>query len=74
VVCEAVIAFNTKSGSITLSFAEETDPRNACELMQAVFGPEAGGHKGIAGSPRGVRQTLAAIPPIVAALVPTAVA
>lgn len=57
-VCEAVVAFNTKSGSITLSFAEADDPRNACEIMQAVFGPEAGGHKGIAGSPRGARQGL----------------
>ncbi len=55
-VCEAVVALNTKSGSITLSFAEKDDPRNACKIMQAVFGPEAGGHKGIAGSPRGVRQ------------------
>ena len=58
-VCEAVVSFNTKSGSITLSFAEKDDPRDACEIMQTVFGPEAGGHKGIAGSPRGVRQTLA---------------
>ena len=55
-VCEAVLSFNTKSGSITLSFAEKDDTRNACKIMQQVFGPEAGGHKGIAGSPRGVRQ------------------
>jgi hypothetical protein len=26
--------------------------------MQAVFGPGAGGHKGIAGSPRGIRMTV----------------
>jgi len=57
-VTDAVVAFNTKNGSITLSFAEKDDPRNACEIMQLVCGPEAGGHKGIAGSPRGVRQTL----------------
>lgn len=50
------MAFNTKSGSVTLSFAEKDDPRDACEIMQKVFGPEAGGHKGIAGSPRGKRQ------------------
>lgn len=54
-VCEAVVAFNTKSGSITLSFAEKDDERNACEIMQEIFGPKAGGHKGIAGSPRGYR-------------------
>ena len=60
-VCEAVVSFNTKSGSITLSFAEKDDPRDACEIMQAIFGPEAGGHKGIAGSPRGFRQSLRAL-------------
>lgn len=53
-VGNAVIAFNTQTKAMTLSFAEKGDPRNACEIMQAAFGPEAGGHKGIAGSPRGV--------------------
>lgn len=58
VVCDAVVAFNTETGGITLSFAEKEDPRNACEIMQAVFGLEAGGHRGIAGSPRGSRYGL----------------
>ncbi len=67
-VCEAVLAFNTKSGGITLSFAEKDDPRDACKIMQDAFGPEAGGHKGIAGSPRGVRQTLSKLDDAVRAL------
>lgn len=55
----AVAAFNTRTGAITLSFAEKDDPRQAAEVMQAAFGEKAGGHAGIAGSPRGERQTLA---------------
>lgn len=49
---QAVIAFNEKFKSITLSFERE-GIGNACEIMQATFGLEAGGHAGIAGSPRG---------------------
>jgi threonine dehydrogenase-like Zn-dependent dehydrogenase len=30
----------------------------ACEILQHLFGDEAGGHRGIAGSPRGHRQNL----------------
>lgn len=53
----AVLALNTKYQSITLSFAEQDDPRNACTIMQSIFGELAGGHKGIAGSPRGQTMT-----------------
>jgi len=53
-VAEAVVAFNSNTKAVTLSFAEKDDKRNACTIMQAAFGPTAGGHKGIAGSPRGV--------------------
>ena len=53
-VGEAVVAFNSKTKSVTLSFASPDDPRHAAEIMRRVFGPDAGGHKGIAGSPRGV--------------------
>lgn len=53
-VFPAVVAFNSKTKAVTLSFSEQDDPRNACEIMQQVFGPDAGGHKGIAGSPRGM--------------------
>jgi hypothetical protein len=52
-VAEAVVAFSAKTKAVTLSFAEKDDPRNAAEIMKEAFGPEAGGHKGIAGSPRG---------------------
>lgn len=57
VVCDAVIGFNTITGAITLSFANPDDDHDddACQVMQNVFGKKAGGHKGIAGSPRGQR-------------------
>lgn len=54
-VCEAVLAFNEKFKSITLSFSG--DQGNACEVMQRAFGPDAGGHAGIAGTPRGKEFT-----------------
>jgi hypothetical protein len=50
--CEGVLALNEKFKSVTLSWSEEGQG-DACRTMQAAFGPEAGGHKGIAGSPRG---------------------
>ena len=56
-VVRSVLAFNTRTGSITLSFSEEFG-LSACDVVQAEFGPEAGGHRGIAGSPRGERCSL----------------
>jgi hypothetical protein len=56
VECEMVLTLNTKFKSITLSSAE--DGIDCCSIMQKVFGPDAGGHKGIAGSPRGVEMTM----------------
>jgi hypothetical protein len=56
----SVVAYNTKSGAITVSFADD-DARgklNACEIVQKLWGKEAGGHAGIAGSPRGTRMNL----------------
>jgi hypothetical protein len=52
VECETVITLNTKFKSITLSTAD--GQIDCCAIMQSVFGPDAGGHKGIAGTPRGV--------------------
>jgi len=49
-----VVAYNTRHKSITLSFAEDIEGLNAAEIMKAVFGPAAGGHRNIAGTPRGV--------------------
>ena len=56
-VYDAIIGHNTETGAITLSF-ERPRIRNAKEVMQSVFGPEAGGHEGIAGSPRGIEFSL----------------
>jgi len=50
VVCDGVVALNTKFKSITLSWSEGQE--DACKIMQAIFGPKAGGHAGIAGDPR----------------------
>jgi len=61
-VVDGVVALNPRTGAITISWADVrpgvTTSANACQIMQAVFGPTAGGHKGIAGSPRGIRMTL----------------
>lgn len=53
---EAVVAYNPETGGITLSFAEARPQDNACKELQRKFGALAGGHKGIAGSPRGKRM------------------
>lgn len=51
-VLPAVVAFNTKTGSVTLSLADPMAGVSCREIAQALWGPEAGGHDGIAGSPR----------------------
>jgi hypothetical protein len=53
---EAVVAWDRISGSITISIASPwLFPKVSCrELVQKLWGPLAGGHQGIAGSPRGV--------------------
>lgn len=52
---DMVLAYNSKFKSITLSTTNPKDNMmDCCAIMQEAFGPEAGGHKGIAGSPRGV--------------------
>lgn len=54
----AVVAFNTRYGSITLSFADAPPTGvTARDITQHLWGMEAGGHAGIAGSPRGKRMT-----------------
>ena len=67
-VGDTVVSFNTKTGAITLSFADKDDPRNACQIMQEVLGPAAGGHKGIAGSPRGQRMRLSDLAAVLPAI------
>jgi hypothetical protein len=49
---KAVIAFNEKTEAITLSFADPINGFSAAEIMKEHFGNGAGGHAGIAGTPR----------------------
>ena len=54
-----VVAYNTITGSITISMANLDGPGLNCrEIVQSLWGAEAGGHAGIAGSPRGMRMRL----------------
>jgi hypothetical protein len=53
-----VVAWNKATGSITISRSEPSPGILSCrEIVQDLWGPEAGGHAGIAGSPRGRRMT-----------------
>lgn len=56
-VFDAVVCYNPKQGSITVSFAAPGARDNACGFCQSLWGKLAGGHKGIAGSPRGQKMT-----------------
>jgi hypothetical protein len=52
-IAKAVVGYNEKMGTITLSFEEgDSQPLSAVEIMQELYGKESGGHHGIAGSPR----------------------
>lgn len=55
-IADATICYGTKSGAITLAFEDGGKRYNAANILQEVFGSEAGGHAGIAGSPRGKRM------------------
>lgn len=52
-VYKGVAALNTKFGSVTISLEKPTPGVSCREIVQRLWGPEAGGHDGIAGSPRG---------------------
>lgn len=54
---KAVVAYNKKFRSVTVSFADTDSKTDACKFVQANWGKLAGGHKGIAGSPRGRKMT-----------------
>lgn len=63
-VADAVLALNTTNGSITLSFEDGGKRFNAREIVQTIWTERdaegnflAGGHLGIAGSPRGLVLT-----------------
>lgn len=55
-VAEATVCYGTKSGAISLAFEDGGKRWSAAKIVQSLFGPEAGGHAGIAGSPRGKRM------------------
>jgi len=55
---EAVVAYSTTTGAITISFADAPKGKSACEIVQSLWGELAGGHAGIAGSPRDRRMSL----------------
>ena len=56
--CKAVAAYNTSHGSVTVSLADPIEGVSCREVVQALWGPDAGGHDGIAGSPRGQRMSI----------------
>ena len=53
----ATVTYNEKTKAITLGFEDRGKQYNAMEIVRSVWGPEAGGREGIAGSPRGVEMT-----------------
>jgi len=57
-VCKACVSYNTERGEITVSLANPIEGMNCAEFMKEMFGPLAGGHAGIAGSPRGEKQSI----------------
>lgn len=52
-VNKAVVALNTKTKAITISLSDPINGVSAKDIVQSLWGPDAGGHSGIAGSPRG---------------------
>ena len=68
-VCDLVLSLNTVTGAITLSREGDGVKVNCCEVMQQLYGPLAGGHAAIAGSPRGETKTQEDLDSAVAALV-----
>jgi hypothetical protein len=53
----AVIALNEKFGSVTLSVADPIEGFSIGEFVKTLWGPEAGGHAVIGGSPRGTQYS-----------------
>jgi hypothetical protein len=56
-VGRVVICHNLALGSITVSLADPIPGFSCRDVVQDLWGPEAGGHDGIAGSPRGREMT-----------------
>lgn len=51
---KAVVAFNPEKLTVTVSLADPLPGVSCREIVQALWGPEAGGHDGIAGGPRNI--------------------
>lgn len=49
----ATVSLNTVNKAITIAFADGGKKHSACRIAQQLWGAEAGGRDGIAGSPRG---------------------
>lgn len=52
-LADIVVGYNTRFGGVTVSRATDNVPLMARDLVQSLWGDLAGGHPGIAGSPRG---------------------
>lgn len=57
VIIPATVTYNEKFKSITLAFEDGGKQLDAREIVQELWGPEAGDREGIAGSPRNVEMT-----------------
>jgi hypothetical protein len=68
-VAAAVVARNTKMGSVTVSLADPIEGVVCRDIVQSLWGMEAGGHAGIAGSPRGQEMSTADLDACVGAVV-----
>jgi hypothetical protein len=68
VVARAVVALNPEGGSVTVSLESPIAGVSCRAIVQGLWGPLAGGHDGIAGSPRGQVMTEADVAAVVTAL------
>lgn len=57
IIMPATVTLNTKYNAITIAFEDGGRKASAKELVQKLWGPEAGGRDGIAGSPRGWQKS-----------------
>ncbi len=57
-VAKAIVGINPRTGEITISLADPIEGVSCHEIVQECWGSEAGGHDGIAGSPRDRRLGL----------------
>ena len=65
---KAVVTYNKDAGSITISVSDASANVNCRDIVQSLWGEEAGGHPGIAGSPRGQHMALTDVTNVVKVL------